>query len=136
MSPQYKVSSFERAVIKLLNAARINFQKEKSFSDLKHGHYRFDFFLPQYNILIEVHGEQHYKFTKHFYKDRSDFLKAQGRDREKISYCLTHGYTLFTIPFWEVENLKTAQDIFQEKFRTTNKFHNDYVWRIHQREKI
>lgn len=79
----YKVSSYEKKVIEILNREKVKFVKEKTFDDLHHGYYRFDFFLPEKNILLEVQGRQHTEFTKVFYKTRSDFLKAQERDREK-----------------------------------------------------
>ena len=42
--------------------------------------------FPSRKSLIEVQGEQHFKFTKQFFKKREDFLKAQERDRIKIAY--------------------------------------------------
>ena len=55
-----KMSSYENHVVKLLNKEKIKYQREKTFSDLKGGKYRFDFYLPNYNgqaIIIEVDGE-------------------------------------------------------------------------------
>lgn len=54
------MSSYENHVVKLLNEEKIKYQREKTFSDLKGGKYRFDFYLPNYNgqtIIIEVDGE-------------------------------------------------------------------------------
>lgn len=107
----YKVSSYEKKVIEILNKEKVKFVKEKTFSDLHHGYYRFDFFLPEENVLLEVQGRQHTEFTKVFYKSRSDFLKAQERDREKISYCLSHKIPLYCIPWWDMDKISSVKDL-------------------------
>lgn len=127
-------SSLEQHVQLLLQKSHINFVREKSFSDLKHGYYRFDFYLQTLNILIEVQGAQHYEYSKYFHKKRSDFTKAQERDRQKISWSLAHNVPLYCIPYWEVENLKSAQQLFQQKFLARTKFHNDEVYWAHKKE--
>ena len=43
------MSKGENKIIDLLNQAKIRFVREKTYSDLKHGKFRFDF-------LIHVHG--------------------------------------------------------------------------------
>lgn len=125
-----KTSSLEEYIIKILQKEKIKFQREKTYPDLKFGYYRFDFFLPQYNLLIEVDGAQHYKFSKIFHKKRQDFLKAQERDRRKNSYALSHNISLYRIPYFEIENIHTFQDIFQDKFLVKDKWHCDNVARL------
>jgi hypothetical protein len=54
------MSKGEDKIINLLNYARIKFVREKSFSDLKHGLFRFDFYLPNVGgrpAIIEFNGE-------------------------------------------------------------------------------
>lgn len=125
-----KTSSLEEHIISVLKKEKIKFQREKTYPDLKFGYYRFDFFLPQYNLLIEVDGAQHYKFSKLFHKKRQDFLKAQERDRRKNSYALSHNIPLYRIPYFEIENINTFQDIFQDKFLVKDKWHCDNVARL------
>lgn len=125
-----KTSSLEEHIIKILQKEKIKFQREKTYPDLKFGYYRFDFFLPQYNLLIEVDGAQHYKFSKIFHKKRQDFLKAQERDRRKNSYALSHNIPLYRIPCFEIENINTFQDILQDKFLVKDKWHCDNVARL------
>jgi hypothetical protein len=48
---------------------------------------RADFFIPNRNLLIEVHGEQHHKFNKFFFKNKMAFYKAKARDNEKREWC-------------------------------------------------
>ena len=125
-----KTSSLEEKIITILKKEKIKFQREKTYPDLKFGYYRFDFFIPQYNLLIEVDGAQHYKFSKIFHKKRQDFLKAQERDRRKNSYALSHNISLYRIPYFEIENIYTFQDILQDKFLVKDKWHCDNVARL------
>ena len=96
------MSSLEEHVYNILIERHIDFEREKSFKDLRNNNYRFDFFLPQQN-----------------------FIKSQERDRRKNSYCLANKIPLYRIPYWEIDNIKTLEDIFKEKFLVRSKWHND-----------
>lgn len=123
------MSSFEKVVRSILLESGVYFEQEKQFKDLYNGLYRFDFYLPKQKRVLEINGAQHYTYTKQFYSNRSDFLKAQERDRRKISYCLANNIKIYCIPYWEIDNIKTFKDLFQDKFLAQSKFHNDEVWR-------
>ncbi len=114
-------------IISILREEKINFFREKTFSDLHKGLFRFDFYLPGYNILIEVDGEQHFTFVHKFYNSNSDFKKMQEHDRIKNSYALAHGIKLYRIPYWEIKNIHNFSDIIQDKFLVKTKWHNDYL---------
>ena len=129
------MSKLERVIYKILVKNDVNFVQEKVFKDLRNGLYRFDFYIPSKKICIEINGAQHYQYNKLFHKKRSDFTKAQERDRRKISYCLAHKIKIYCIPYWEVENIRMLEDIFQDKFLAISKFHNDEVWRNKRKEK-
>ena len=122
-----KTSKYEEQVIRLLRAAGIKFIREKTFSDLKGGRFRFDFYLPGFECLIEIDGEQHFKQVSKFQRTRGEFLKQQEHDRQKNSYCLANNIALFRIPYWELSNIKQARDLFQRKFRVFTRWHNDYL---------
>ena len=125
-----KTSSLEEHIISVLKKEKIKFQREKTYPDLKQGWYRYDFFIPSLNFLIEIDGAQHYKFSKIFHKKRQDFLKAQERDRKKNSYALSHNIPLYRIPYFEIENINTFQDILQDKFLVKDKWHCDNVAKL------
>ena len=42
------MSKGEDIIAKILKNAKINFSQEKTFHDLKNGHYRYDFYIPDY----------------------------------------------------------------------------------------
>ena len=122
----------EDKIVSILKAEKVQFEREKTFKDLKHGLYRFDFFIPSLNVLIEYDGEQHFHQVKKFQKTRQAFLKAREHDRQKNSYALAHKIKLYRIPYWELDNLKNYTDLFQNKFLVKNKWHNDnLIYRDH-----
>lgn len=120
------MSKYENSVIKILKDARIGFFREKTFSDLKHGLFRFDFYIPNLQgapAIVEVDGEQHFKPIY----GRQSFLKGQEHDRRKNSYCLANNIPLYRIPYWEVKNLETVEDIFKDEFLVKTRWHNDHL---------
>ena len=122
------MSSYEEKVIKILKKEKIKFQREKTFSDLRKGKYRFDFFISNYNgapILIEVHGEQHYHQVKKFQKKRQDFLAQKERDRKKISYCLAHRIDLYIIPYWDIDKVNSVKDLLNPAYKARSRWHCD-----------
>ena len=46
-----------------------------------------DFLIPNANIGVEVHGQQHFKYTPFFHKSKAGFLQAKARDKAKIEWC-------------------------------------------------
>lgn len=53
----------------------------------RRGTLRADFFIPNRNLIVEVHGEQHHKFNNFFFKDKLSFFRAKARDLEKKNWC-------------------------------------------------
>ena len=121
------MSKGEDKIIDILNSARIRFEREKTFSDLKHGKFRFDFYIKNVlgaDCIIEFNGEQHYHYVGKFYKNELEWRQAQGRDMRKISYCLAHNIHLFIIPYWEIDNIKRVEDLFQPKYLARDRYKN------------
>ena len=121
------MSKGEDKIIDILNSARVKFEREKTFSDLKHGKFRFDFYIKNVfgaDCIIEFNGEQHYHYVGKFYKNELEWRQAQGRDMRKISYCLAHGIRLFIIPYWEIDNIKCVEDLFQPKYLARDRYKN------------
>lgn len=80
-----------------------------------------DIYCPKYNLGIEFHGRQHFYFTPHFHKDRSDFEMGVERDERKARLCERKGITL--VVFCYNEKL-TEDDVFNRilhAIRTTPK---------------
>ena len=122
------MSKGENKIVDLLNQAGIRFQREKSFSDLKHGLFRYDFYIPNLDggpAIVEFNGEQHYHYVSKFYRTPRDWRKMQEHDRRKISYALANKIKIYIIPFWEIDKIKTARQLFDEKFLARTRWKND-----------
>ena len=48
---------------------------------------RADLFLPLRKLIVEVNGEQHEKFVRHYHKDIRGFVASQQRDSKKRQWC-------------------------------------------------
>lgn len=60
-----------------------------------------DFYIPSHNLIIEVHGEQHYKYIPHFHKTKLDYVKSLGRDRTKIKWCNMNNIDIVVLKYDE-----------------------------------
>ena len=61
----------------------------------------FDYFLPEYNQIIERDGEQHYWDVKIFSQGKKGYMKKQrNNDKHKTHLAKKHGYKIARIPYW------------------------------------
>lgn len=120
------MSKLEEKIVKILKKEKIRFQREKTFSDLRKGKYRFDFYIPNLDgapAIIEVNGRQHYEQVKKFQPTRKDFLAQKERDRRKISYCLAHGIDLYIIPYWDIDKIQCVKDLTKSIYKARSRWH-------------
>lgn len=130
------MSKGEDKIVDLLRKSGIRFVREKTFEDLRKGKFRFDFYIPNVDgrdCILEYNGEQHYQFVGRFYKTQAEWKQAQGRDMRKISYCLANNIALYIIPYWEIDNIVSADQLFDPKFRAKDRFKNFTDYEIFQR---
>ena len=84
----------------LLEFFKIKFEKEKTFENLKNPltgrDLRYDFYLPEYNILIEIDGAQHYQNIPSFHN--SSLSNIQYRDNIKDKFAIKNNIKLYRIP--------------------------------------
>jgi hypothetical protein len=62
-----------------------------------------DFYLPMRRVVVECHGEQHYKYVPHFHGDRVGFLKSKTRDKKKAEWCALNNIRLISLPYNETD---------------------------------
>lgn len=62
-----------------------------------------DFFINQFKMVIEVHGQQHYKFTPMFHSSIHDFIKQKRRDSDIIEWCAINNFTYIELKYNESE---------------------------------
>lgn len=109
----------EQKINNILTELNINFISQKAFADLKSDLGRplfFDFYLPDYNILIEYQGEQHYNYNNRGWNTKENFKLIQRRDKLKRQYCVDHNILLIEIPYTDYDkiNKKYLQKLLEE----------------------
>ena len=62
-----------------------------------------DFMIGSRRIIVEVQGEQHYKFNNFHFVDKAAFLAQQNRDRKKRKWCELNRMILIELPYNEKE---------------------------------
>lgn len=108
--PEYTLNNNsigENNIIKILKANNINYETQKTFEDLsstKGVLLRYDFYLPDYNRLIEFDGEQHYYPIEAFGGEKQ-FNYQKQLDKIKENYALSHNIILKRIPYWDKDNI-------------------------------
>lgn len=126
------MSKGEEIIAKILTKSKIKFDREKTFRDLKHGSYRYDFYIENldgHRVVIEFNGAQHYQYIPNFYPSERWWRAALERDRSKISYALANGIDIYIIPYWDQSKLRQCADIFKSEYLAKTRWHNDEVRR-------
>lgn len=62
-----------------------------------HGILYADFLVPLHNLMVEVHGEQHYVYNIHFHGSLDGFVKSKRRDNDKKEWCELNNISLAVI---------------------------------------
>ena len=91
----------ERYIRKYLDNHNIKYEPQKRFHDLKDKTYlSYDFYLPDYNILIEYQGIQHYESINIKGSGKySNLKKQQYHDKLKREYAKENGYKLLELKY-------------------------------------
>lgn len=72
-----------------------------------------DLMIPSQNLVVEVHGEQHYKYNPFFFKNKKDFYLAQKRDNDKVEWCEINDLTFVALPYNE------SDDEWEQRIKAT-----------------
>lgn len=65
----------------------------------------FDFYLPDYNIVIEYQGKQHYNPISRGFYDEASFDELKRRDELKKEWCKTNKVKMIEIPYTDFDKL-------------------------------
>lgn len=121
-------STYENRISSILREEGIKYGTEVTFSNLKYKKYflRFDFsvFINNKPILIEVDGEQHFMYIKHFGTE-SYHKHMLENDRRKNKYCIINKIELYRIPYWEIDTINSFKDMMRPQYRVLSIWHND-----------
>ena len=114
----------ERYVSSFLRILGIEFNREMVFSWSEgtgaKGHKRYDFFLPDFNTIIEVHGAQHYQGGFEFCGGRT-LAEEQANDKYKEKLARENGISKYI-----VINASTSDPEYLRKSICVNKEFSKY----------
>ena len=63
-----------------------------------------DFYINTIKTVIEVHGEQHYKFNSLFHTSAQDFINQKTRDNNLKEWCELNNLNYIELPFNESQD--------------------------------
>ena len=95
-----------KQIKEILTENNIYFEREKIFKEL--GRLRFDFFLPEYDTLIEYDGIQHFKPIE-FFGGESQLEYVQSNDSKKNQFCTDNNIRLVRIRYDEPIDSKVLE---------------------------
>ena len=103
-------SKGEEKIFEILKELRIESINQFTFDDCQYKTFLpFDFYLPQYNILIEYDGIQHFEPTDFAGKGKKwaeeQFKLTKIKDNIKTQYCKDNNIKLIRIPYWDFNNI-------------------------------
>lgn len=115
-------SKGSRKIEEILRNNNIDFLQEKRFASCAFGdssqtQARFDFYLPQYNCLIEYDGRWHFIQGNGVFDNQDKFEKTKAHDEIKNNWCKENNIPLIRIPYTHYDKL-TLDDLLPE----TSKF--------------
>lgn len=103
--PKCASSLGEKLIKEFLDKFLINHITQFIFPDCKYKNpLRFDFYLPNYNLLIEYQGEQHYRPVD-YWGGNDEFIVQQLKDQIKRDYCKNNNINLLEIKYTEIKNI-------------------------------
>ena len=77
---------------------------------------RYDFYIPELNLIIEYDGQQHYCYSEHFHKTKEQFLEYKKTDCLKTTKAIENGLNILRIPYYYGDKIN---DILNNVFGST-----------------
>lgn len=90
-----------------LRMLNIKYASQKTYNDLLSDYgkmLRFDFYLPDFNLLIEYQGEFHDGNVRH--QNKHQLERQKKYDKRKREYVKTHNINLLEIWYWDFDNIE------------------------------
>lgn len=107
--PVCNSSTGELAIKNILDKNNIKYKQEYIIPEIV-SLLRYDFYLPDYNILIEFHGKQHYEYNPFFHcNGEDDFLKQKDRDMFKRDHAIRFKYRLLEFNYKHLEEINICE---------------------------
>lgn len=104
-------SKGEKKINQYLIDNNILFESQKGYVGLlgvNNGNLSYDFYLKQYNLLIEYQGEYHDGTARS--QTEEEFKQQQEHDKRKREYANNHNIKLLEIWYWDFDNIEKILD--------------------------
>ena len=121
-------SKGEDKIEKVLIKYRIKYEKQKRLEDMKKA--PFDFYLPDYNLLIEFQGRQHFEPVEKF-GGQKQFVIQQNIDKRKKELAEKEGLNLLYISY---KQMSLIEDILVPRLSLTGVESSDSKYQLPQNE--
>lgn len=107
-------SKGEERVREWLESNNIKYETQKYFKEWDIGIHYFDFYLPEYNTIIEYHGIQHYSYNPYFHKTVENYEYRKEKDELKKNKAIEKGINYISIKYTNFNKIEKILDsIFQ-----------------------
>jgi len=106
--PNCKASKGELAIKAILDKHNIKYVREFMLPEIV-SLLKYDFYLPDHNLLIEFHGGQHYNFIPYFHETEDNFLKQKERDIFKKDFAHRFKYKFLEFNYKQLRHMKQHQ---------------------------
>ena len=129
-----KCSYGEKYISEFLNQLNEVYDKEKKFdwSDNR----RYDFYLPLYSLIIEVHGKQHYCSSDFSYLGGRTYLEEQMNDEYKRELAMANGISWY-VELKSSDSFDFVHNIMQSILPTILNFkYDDVDWELCHQQAI
>lgn len=125
-------SSYEVATATALDYLGITYHTEVTFDCSYIKRLRYDFYLPDFNTIIEIDGEQHFHQVKRFHATCIHWGIHAMRDIKKSNFALENGHRLLRVSY---DNMSNILDIILDFLSSdyTYYFSNTYKYQVHLR---
>ena len=117
----------ENKIEKYLKNNNIKYIPQKRFKDCKDiFELKMDFYLVDYNIIVEYNGQQHYE-SFDFFGGIPRFISQQRKDKIKRDYCKASNIPLLEIPYWRFSKIA---EILSRVLSLTSEELDEYIIEI------
>lgn len=113
--PLCNISKGEAKILNYLNLNIVNYTTQKQFVNLLGvggGNLSYDFYLPDYNLLIEYQGKQHEQYIVGFHTSIIEFEKQQEHDKRKRMFAIDNQLILLEIWYCDFERVEEILDSY------------------------
>lgn len=105
-----RASKGEKKIAQFFDSHNINYVREKTFVkcvNAKSNSLRFDFYLEQFNLLLEYQGHHHIKPINKYKRAKIVHEKTVVHDNIKEKFATENEINLFKILYTEYDNIET-----------------------------